>query len=191
MQKKFEVAVEISARHIHLCQADFTKLFGRDAVLNKVRDLTVIGEFLSDKSVAVVGAKHSFERVSVLAPLRNETQVELSRTDCFTIGVKDVPLRLSGDTANSAPVKLVGSAGVVELRQGLIVAGRHLHINQADAEKYGLKDGDNLTMEFGGQRGGSFNNVAVRVSKIVKPTVHLDTDEGNAIGGITTSFCLL
>lgn len=191
MRKKFESAVEISARHVHLCHADFVKLFGKDAALNKVRDLTVIGEFLSDKHVAVVGPKRTFDMVSVLGPLRENSQAELSRTDCFALGVKNVPLRLSGNLADSAPVKLVGDKGEVELGQGLIVARRHLHINEADAAKYGIKHGDTLSMEFGGERGGRFDNLAVRVSNVAQPTVHLDTDEGNAIGGILTTFCLL
>jgi putative phosphotransacetylase len=191
MRKKFESAVEISARHVHLCHDDFVKLFGESAVLTKVRDLSVIGEFLSDKYVAVVGAKRTFDRVSVVGPLREKSQVELARTDCLNAGIKNVPLRLSGDVGGSAPVKLVGEKGKAELKQGLIVAKRHLHISEADAAKYGIKHGGVISMEFGGERGGRFDNLAVRVSNIARPTIHLDTDEGNAIGGITATFCLL
>jgi putative phosphotransacetylase len=129
----------------------------------------------------LVGPKRNFEKVSVLGPFRAETQAEISRTDCYTIGLKNVPLRISGDLENSAPIKAVGPAGEVELNRGLIVAKRHLHINKDDAKKYGVKDGDILTMRFNGERSGTFDNVAVRFANIPEPTVHLDTDEGNAI----------
>jgi propanediol utilization protein len=190
-QKKLNAAVEISARHVHLCRADFVKLFGADAVLNKVRDLTVTGEFLSDKSVAVLGARRNFDKVSVLGPLRDNSQVELSRTDCFAVGERNVPLRLSGDLDGSAPIKLAGDKGQVELDQGLIVAKRHLHIDETTAAKFGVSHGDVVSMEFDGARGGRFDNVAVRISKVARPTVHLDTDEGNAIGGIDCTICLI
>ncbi|MDR1917664.1 MAG: phosphate propanoyltransferase [Christensenellaceae bacterium] len=195
IEKEFESNIEISARHVHLCKDDFVRLFGTDATLGKVRELSVVGEYLSDKSVSLVGAKRSFDKVSVLGPLRAETQVEISRTDCFTIGEKNVPLRISGDLQGSAPIKIIGSVGEIDIKQGLIVAKRHLHISPADAKKYGVTGGDILTMKFDGERGGTFDNVIVRVANILKPTVHLDTDEGNAIsgniGGKNITFCLL
>jgi putative phosphotransacetylase len=192
MQKKFkefEAVIEISARHAHLCESDFVRLFGADAVLNNVRDLSITGEFLSDKSVTLAGAKRNLEKVSILGPLRAETQVEISRTDCFFLGEKNVPLRISGDLAGSAPIKLVGETGEVQLSQGLIIAKRHLHISAENAEEYGVSEGDILRLRVGGERGGVYDNVIVRISLVARPTVHIDTDEGNAIGNV--SFCLL
>jgi putative phosphotransacetylase len=179
------VNVETSARHVHLSPADYEKLFGIDAKLNKVRELSVIGEFLSDKSVTIIGTKRSIENVSVLGPLRQQTQVEISRTDTFYLGEKNVPLRLSGELDDTNPIKLQGTNGTVELTEGLIVAKRHLHI----PEGYGVADGDIVTLKTEGERSTAYNNVVVRISNILVPTVHLDTDEGNAVGGITAGVC--
>jgi putative phosphotransacetylase len=174
--------IEVSARHAHLSAADFARLFGENAELSAVRNLSVIGEFLSDKKVTLVGSKAAISNVAVLGPLRESSQIEISRTDCFTLGEKDVPLRLSGNLNGSAPIKVVGERGEVLLPQGLIVAIRHLHISAADAAKYGLKHGDIGSIKTDGPRGGTFDGVAVRISNIKIPTVHVDTDEGNAMG---------
>jgi len=124
--------VEISARHVHLSRADFVTLFGEDAELKNIKDLSIKGEFKSDKSVTVVGPKRTFERVVVLGPWRDKTQVEISLTDSYSLGVKNVPVRMSGDLANSAPVTLVGPAGTLELKEGMIIALRHIHIGKPD-----------------------------------------------------------
>lgn len=173
--------IEISARHVHLSADTLAKLFGADAKLNPVRSLTVEGEFKSDKFVTIVGPKRSFERVAVLGPLRRQTQVEISTTDSYTLGIPDVPVRLSDDLAGSAAVRLVGPAGAVDLPEGLIIAKRHLHINQNDMQKYGLQPGQTVDITGGTTRAVTFHEVVVRQSKVPYPVVHLDTDEGNAI----------
>jgi putative phosphotransacetylase len=178
------VNVEISARHVHLSKTDFIALFGKDAVINKVHDLSLVGEFLTDKRVSLVGAKSTISNVAVLAPFRDSTQVEISRTDCFALGEKSVPLRLSGDLAGSAPIKLVSDFGEIGLQSGLIVAKRHLHISKEDAAKAKLKHGDKVLIKIEGERGGILDEITVRISNILTPTVHLDTDEGNAVGGV-------
>lgn len=178
--KKFVYKVEISARHVHLSPADFQALFGADAVLNKVADLSVSGEFKSDKTVTIVGPKRNLERVAVLGPLRAQTQVEVSVTDTYTLGVANVPTRLSGDLAGSAPVKLRGSQGEIDLPEGMIIAQRHLHISRTDMAKYGLTDGQTIDIVAGDTRAVTFHQVVVRESAVAYPTVHLDTDEGNA-----------
>ena len=178
--KSSDYRVEISARHVHLSQADFVTLFGRDAKMENLKPLSVNGEFKSDKTVTVVGPKHNLERVAVLGPFRPQTQVEISVTDSYTLGVKNVPVRMSGDLHGSAPVTLIGTAGTVQLAEGMIVALRHLHINRADLQKYGLKDGQTIDISVGTTRQTTFHNVVVRESAVDFPTVHLDTDEGNA-----------
>jgi putative phosphotransacetylase len=183
------VNIEISARHVHLAKEDFVKLFGSAAALNKIRDLSVIGEFLSDKTVTILGPKKNIEKVAVLGPFRKKTQAEISRTDCFVLGIKNVPVRLSGDLENSAPIKLVGENGEISLPEGMIVAKRHLHISKTDAVKYGLKNGETVNIAAGGVRGVTFGNAIVRISNICGPTVHLDTDEGNAVDGISDGIC--
>jgi len=173
--------VETSARHVHLSQADFVALFGVDAKMEVVKPLSVQGEFKSDKVVTIVGPKRNFERVAVLGPFREQSQVEISVTDSYTLGVKDVPTRISGDLHGSAPVTLVGTVGKVELPEGMIIAMRHIHINQTDMQKYGLANGDSISITLGDVRKTTFHNVAVRQSAVDFPTVHLDTDEANAI----------
>lgn len=173
--------VETSARHVHLSQQDFFTLFGADAELAVVKPLTVQGEFKSDKTVTIVGPKRNLERVAVLGPFRQQSQVEISVTDSYTLGVKDVPVRMSGDLHGSAPVTLIGTVGTVSLQEGLIVAKRHLHINYVDMQKLGLSDGDVVSIKVGTVRQATFHNVVVRESNVDFPTVHLDTDEANAV----------
>lgn len=178
--KTTDYRVEVSARHVHLSHEDFVKLFGADAVLENVKDLSVKGEFKSDKTVTIIGPKRNLERVVVLGPWRKQTQVEISLTDSFTLGVKNVPVRMSADLNNSAPVTLVGSAGQIELQEGMIIALRHIHINQEDMQKHGLVNGQNIEITVGDVRKTTFHNVVVRESNVDFPVVHLDTDEGNA-----------
>lgn len=172
--------IEISARHVHLSPADFKVLFGADAVLGKVCDLSISGEFKSDQTVTIVGPKRNLERVAVLGPLRAQTQVEVSVTDTYTLGVANVPSRLSGDLAGSAPVKLRGPQGEIDLPEGMIIARRHLHISRDDMAKYGLTNGQKIDIVAGDARAVTFHQVVVRESAVACPTVHLDTDEGNA-----------
>ncbi len=173
--------VETSARHVHLSQSDFVVLFGKDAKIEPLKPLTVQGEFKSNKTVTIIGSKRNFERVAVLGPWREQTQVEISVTDSYTLGVKDVPVRMSGDLHGSAPVTLVGEFGTLQLNEGMIIAQRHIHINQDDMRKYGLANGQNVSITLGEMRKTTFHNVVVRESLVDFPTVHLDTDEANAV----------
>lgn len=173
--------VETSARHVHLSQSDFVILFGKDAKMEPLKPLTVQGEFKSNKTVTIIGPKRNFERVAVLGPWREQTQVEISVTDSYTLGVKDVPVRMSGDLHGSAPVTLVGESGTLQLNEGMIIAQRHIHINQNDMRKYGLANGQNVSITLGEKRKTTFHNVVVRESLVDFPTVHLDTDEANAV----------
>jgi putative phosphotransacetylase len=172
--------VEISARHVHLSQKDFIALFGADAKMVNVKDLSIQGEFKSDKTVTILGPKRNIERVVVLGPWRLQTQVEISLTDAYALGIKNVPLRMSADLRESAPVTLIGPAGKVELSEGMIIALRHIHINQKDMQKHNLSEGQNISIKVGTVRETTFHNVVVRKSKVDFPIVHLDTDEGNA-----------
>ena len=173
--------IETSARHVHLSRADLVKLFGADAELSVVKPLSVNKAFKSNLTVTIVGKKRNLERVAVLGPLRAQTQVEISVTDSYSLGVADVPVRMSGDLQGSAPVTLQGPCGVVELSEGMIIAQRHLHINQSDMKKYNLQTGQLIDIEAGKSlRRTTFHNVVVRQSEVDFPTVHLDTDEANA-----------
>ena len=179
--KTVKVKVEISARHAHLSQPDLEKLFGAGYKLKSVKELSQEGEFAAEETIALAGPKRRLENLRVIGPARSETQVELAYTDCFSLGI-EAPLRLSGDIEGSAGGKLVGPAGEVDLKEGIIVAKRHLHINQKEADELGLKNDDAVKVKLIGERGLIFDNVIVRIKDNFKMSVHIDTDEANAAG---------
>lgn len=174
--------VETSARHVHLTAEDFATLFGPDAQLTVKKELSIKGQFASNEKVTVVGPKKSQPNVSILGPFRSQTQVELSATDARSLGL-NAPVRLSGDLKGSAPCKLVGPAGEVEIAEGVIVAKRHLHISAAEAEKAGVSHGEVIQVKINSEnRSLIFDDVEVRVGEGCDATMHVDTDESNAAG---------
>ncbi|MBS2028224.1 MAG: phosphate propanoyltransferase [Deltaproteobacteria bacterium] len=173
--------VAVSGRHVHLSREDCELLFGPDHELIRSRDVTQPGQYACVEAVSVVGPAATLEQVAVVGPLRAQTQVELSRTDAIRIGV-DPPVRESGHLANTPGVILRGPRGSVELRQGAIVALRHLHATPEDARRLGLRDGAHISVRVRGPRALVFEDVVVRVSPSFKLDVHLDTDEANAAG---------
>ena len=177
---KKEVLVETSARHVHVTQADLETLFGAGYELTKKKDLSQPGQFACEERVQVIGAKGAFPKVSILGPVRPETQVELSASDARSIGVV-APCRESGDLEGSGSCKIVGPAGEIEIEKGVIVAKRHVHATPEDAEKYGLTDKQivSVKVETDG-RSLVFGDVIVRVSPKYALAMHIDTDESNA-----------
>ena len=173
--------IEVSARHIHLSREDLDKLFGEGYELKIKKDLSQKGEFAAEETVTLVGPKNSIEKLRVVGPVREKTQVELSYSDCFWAGI-DAPLRLSGDVSGSAGAKTMGPKGEVELKEGVIVAKRHLHINPKEAEELNLKNNDLVKIKVIGERGLIFQNITVRVKPNFKKSAHIDTDEANAAG---------
>ena len=178
-----EVLVEISARHLHLSQADLETLFGEGYELTVKKELSQPGQFACAERVKVVGAKGEFPGVSVLGPVRNATQVEISLTDARSIGVA-APVRESGDIAGSGSCKLVGPKGEIELKEGVIAAKRHIHATTADAERMGVANGEIVSVEIPTSNGRNlvFGDVVVRVSDSYALAMHIDTDEANAAG---------
>ncbi len=181
--EKNEVLVETSARHLHLSQADLETLFGKGYELTVKKMLSQPGQFACEERVRVVGAKGEFPAVSILGPVRNATQVEISLTDARSIGVS-APVRESGDIAGSGSCKLVGPKGEIELEQGVIAAKRHIHATTADAERMGLENGQIVSVEIPSANGRKlvFGDVVVRVSDSYALAMHIDTDEANAAG---------
>jgi len=177
-----KILCEVSVRHVHLSEADLKALFGKDAELGVVRTISQPGQFLSDKRVDLVGPKRTITGVSVLGPLRKATQVEVSRTDCFTLGMKDVPVRGSGDLDGTPGMVLQAGDKSIELESGVIVIQRHVHITPSDATKYGFVDGQIVQVKVEGERGGILAGVVVRTGEGHLNAVHLDSDEGNALG---------
>ena len=180
MEKK--VIVETSARHIHLSAADVATLFGEGHALTNKKDLSQPGQFACEEKVELVGPKGSL-KVSVLGPERKATQVELSYTDARSLGLKNVPVRESGDTAGSPGLKLVGPCGEVDLAEGAIIAKRHIHMTTADAEAFGLVDKQVVSVKIeNDSRSTIFGDVVVRVNDTFALAMHIDTDECNAAG---------
>ena len=180
--------VETSARHIHLTNEHIAILFGEGHALTNKKDLSQPGQFACEEKVELVGPKGSL-KVSVLGPARKDTQVELSFTDARTLGLKDVPVRESGDIAGTPGIKLVGPCGEIELAEGCIIAMRHIHMTPEDAEAFGVKDKDVVKVAIEGTgRALVFEDVVVRVSKSYALAMHIDTDEANAAAAFGKIF---
>ena len=178
-----QVMVEISARHVHVSQEDLETLFGEGYELTVKKMLSQPGQFACEERVKVVGTKGEFPAVSILGPVRKETQVELSLTDARSIGVT-APVRESGDLEGSGGCKLVGPAGEIEIAQGVIAAKRHIHATTEDAKAFGLENGQIVSVEIPSSNGRNltFGDVVVRVSDSYALAMHIDTDEANAAG---------
>lgn len=175
-----KIMVETSARHIHVSEEHLAVLFGQGAMLTNKKDLSQPGQFACEERVTVVGPKGEMKNVSILGPVRPQTQVELSRTDARKIGI-DAPIRESGDLAGSPGCKLIGPKGEIEIECGVIVAKRHAHMTPADAEKFGVKDKQNIFIKLNfNDRMLIFGDVVARVSPSYALAVHIDTDEANA-----------
>lgn len=175
------IITNISNRHIHLSKDIMEVLFGKDYQLTKTKDLMQLGEYACNETLTLVGPKNSIEKVRVLGPIRKQTQVEVSVSDAIRLGIA-VDIRLSGNLAGSQPIKLVGPNGSVDLKEGCVVAKRHIHFSTKDAEFYGVKDKESLSLKIEGERGLVFNNVIARVSDNMILECHLDIEEANAAG---------
>jgi propanediol utilization protein len=173
------IPIEASGRHIHLSRKDVEKLFGAGYKLTKVSELSQPGQFVCAERLRAKSPKGAFASVVVLGPERKETQLEVSATDALTLGVK-APLRLSGDIAGSPGVKLIGPAGELDLERGVIVAERHIHMTTQDAARWGLADGQTVSVRVFGERPLIFCGVALRVSPDFATYMHIDYDEANA-----------
>jgi putative phosphotransacetylase len=180
-QGVYYVPVAISARHVHLSHRDFEILFGKGTAMTRYKDLSQPGQFASGETVEVIGPKGSFKKVRVLGPERDNTQVEISISDSFTLGIKPV-IRMSGSVSGTPGCSLAGPAGRVDLGQGVIAAARHIHMSSEQASAYGVKDGDEISLKIPGPRPGIMGGITVRAGKGHDLEVHLDTDEANGNG---------
>ena len=177
-----EVPVGVSNRHIHLNQADLEKLFGAGYQLTPLKDLSQPGQYACKETLTLVGpAMRSIEGVRVLGPLRKQSQVEISLTDSYVLKVKP-PVRESGKIAGSAGVTIIGPKGVVQLKEGCIIANRHIHMSPEDGVRFGVQDGDTVTVDVEGTRRTRWYDVQVRVHKDFRLEMHVDTDDANAAG---------
>ena len=172
--------IETSARHIHLTQETVEKLFGAGYQLTIRKPLSYPGQYACNERLTIVGPKKEMANVSILGPTRKADQVEVSATDARTLGI-DAPIRESGDLEGSGACKLVGPKGEVVLEKGVIAAKRHIHMTPADAEAFGCKDKDIVSVKIDSDgRALTFGDVVVRVSEKFALAMHIDTDESNA-----------
>ena len=177
-----DIPVGVSNRHIHLSTEHLEILFGKGYELTPFKDLSQPGQYACKELLTIVGPSlRPIEKVRVLGPVRSASQVEISRTDSFVLKVKP-PVRESGDIAGSAPITIIGPKGIVTLKEGCIIANRHIHMSEDEGKAFGLKDGDYVNIEANGERKTTFYDVQVRVNKAFKLEMHIDTDDANAAG---------
>lgn len=180
--------VETSARHIHLTAEAVEILYGKGAELTVKKMLSQPGQFATaNEKIRLVGPKGELA-VSVLGPVRKANQVELSFSDARALGLKDVPVRESGDVAGTPGIKLVGPAGEMEIAEGCIIAKRHIHMTPADAEAFGVTNGQIVSVKLDTARPLIFGDVVCRVSDQFALAMHIDTDECNAAAAFGTVY---
>ena len=183
-----KVLVETSARHIHLTADAVETLYGKGAELIVKKELSQPGQFAcANEKITLVGPKGSLA-VSVLGPVRSANQVELSFSDARALGLKDVPVRESGDVAGTPGLKLVGPAGEIEISEGVIIAKRHIHFNVEEAAAFGVKDKQIVKVKLDTARPLIFDDVVCRVSPKFALAMHIDTDECNAACAFGTVY---
>lgn len=175
------IPVGISNRHIHLAKKELDLLFGEGYEFTVMKELSQPGQYAAKETLTICGPKGAIEGVRILGPLRNSTQIELLQGDCFKLGIK-APVRMSGELDGSAPLTLIGPKGSVYVKEGAIVAKRHIHMTPEDARRFSVKDGDIVSIEIPGERGGELRNVAIRVTETSSLDFHLDMEEANALG---------
>ena len=177
-----DVPVGVSNRHIHLNKADLETLFGEEYELTPFKDLSQPGQYACKELLTIIGPSlRPIENVRVLGPLRNKSQVEISKTDSYVLKVKP-PVRESGNLTGSAGITIIGPKGVVSLAEGCIIANRHIHMSPSDAMKFNVKDGDFVIVDVAGTRRTRWYDVQVRVHPDFRLEMHVDTDDANATG---------
>ena len=176
-----QVPIEISARHVHLSKPDLEILFGPGFELTKLHDLSQTGQFAANEIVELVGPRGPLDGVRILGPVRSQTQVEVSETEARHLGLNP-PVRDSGNLDGTPGIKIVGPKGEINLKQGVILALRHIHIDPETAAKISVKNSDRIKVDTSGTRDLLFENVLVRVDPSFKLAMHIDTDEANAAG---------
>ena len=176
------IPIGVSNRHIHLSKSDLETLFGEGYELTPMKDLSQPGQYACKEVLTIIGpSMRPIENVRVLGPVRGASQVEISATDSYVLKVKP-PVRESGNIKGSAPIRIVGPKGIVELPEGCIIANRHIHMSPSDAEVFGVRDGDYVDIDANGKRRTRWFDVQVRVHKDFRLEMHVDTDDANAAG---------
>lgn len=177
--ERYKIKIGVSNHHVHLSRHDTDILFGKDYALTKKSDLGQPGQFAAKETVTLVGPKGKMEHVRVLGPIRSQSQIEISKTDSFRLGIK-APIVLSGHLEGTPGITLIGPRGTVTLEEGVIIAKRHIHMTPSQAAQRGLTDGQIVNVETFGERHGVLGDVVILVSDTAGLEMHIDVDEANA-----------
>jgi putative phosphotransacetylase len=181
-KKSDGIPIGVSNRHIHLSREDLETLFGEGYELTPIKELSQPGQYACKELLTIIGpSMRPIENVRVLGPVRKASQVEISMTDSYVLKVKP-PVRESGNIKDSAPIRIVGPKGVVQLNEGCIIANRHIHMSPDEAKIFGLSDGDYVNIDVNGKRKTRWYDVQVRVHKDFRLEMHVDTDDANSAG---------
>jgi putative phosphotransacetylase len=177
------LTVMASARHMHVCREDMDILFGPGTELTVYKDLFQAGNFAANEKVTIIGPRSRLiSNLRILGPMRKQSQIELAFTDAISLGFDDIPVRLSGNIAGTPGAIIMGPKGTIQLKEGIIRAAIHVHMNPSEAAYFGVKQGDMMKLRVGGSASTTFNNVIVRIDPTSRLNVHMDTDEANACG---------
>lgn len=184
----YKIPIETSARHLHLCRADFEKLFGEGKDLTPVKELSQPGQYLAKERLNVIGPKGTFENVAIIGPLRSVTQMEISVTDARKLGVP-VVIRQSGEIEGTPGMTLVSDLASITLDEGVMVAKRHIHMTPEQAMRMHVKDNEEVfVVTESYHRSMIYGDVVIRVSDDYRLAMHVDTDEANALAGDEEAF---
>ena len=182
-----KIPIEISARHIHLSQKDFEKLFGKGKNLAPIKKLSQPGEFASEEKVTIKNGNNKIENVRILGPFRKNSQAEISLTDAYNLKLNPLPkIKVSGDLSDTTGILVKGQKSSIKIP--CIIAQRHLHCPIEESKKLKLKNNQEISIKVNGKRETTFHDIVVRVSEKYKLSLHLDTDEGNSAGIIGKAF---
>ncbi len=177
---EYNIPVGVSNRHIHLSKADLNILFGEEYSLKKIKDLSQPGQYACKEVLVICGPKGAIEKVRVLGPVREKTQIEILKADAYKLGINP-QIRDSGDLENTCGLTLVGPRGSISLDEGVIIAKRHIHMTSQDAKDLNVSDGEIVSIEVDGLRGGTYKNVTIRANDNSALECHLDIEEANAM----------
>lgn len=181
VQSQLGIEIESNEIHVHLSRQDIDSLFGSGYQLTKIKNLSQPGQFVCQEQVNLVGPKGILKNVSIIGPEREETQVEVSKTDALILGIK-VPIRESGHTFNTPGVLMMNGVKSLRISKGLIIAKRHIHLTLEDAERFGVKQGEIVQVKINGERPLIFDDVVIRIHPNYAKIMHIDSDEANACG---------
>lgn len=181
VDEDYEIPVGVSNRHVHLSQRDLNLLFGEGQYMTRLKELSQPGQYACRETLTICGPRGAIEKVRILGPVRSKTQVEILAGDAFKLGISP-EIRMSGDICGTPGITLIGPKGSIQIDEGLIVAQRHIHMSTEDAGHFKVYDGQIVSIQLNGLRGGIYNNVVIRADDNSKLECHLDIEEANAMG---------